>query len=284
MEAKNKKRAAAALGMAGAAVLTVAALWTELTVRQYKVEAENIETPLRLALVADLHSVPFGDDQGKLMSVIRLQEPDIVVMTGDIVDNHVSRDGAEQLLRQLGREFPSYYVSGNHEVWTGDLEGIKDMIRQYGVTVLEGGSAIQEVRGQRVRICGVDDPDRFAEDDRGQDDLPEGWLEQFSQCRGQTGDGVFTLLLSHRPEPVEVYRDSGFDLVLSGHAHGGLVRLPGLPNGLLAADQGLFPKYTCGRHDLGATPMIVSRGLSLVRWPRIFNPPEVVIVELVPAG
>ena len=101
MEAKNKKRAAAALGMAGAAVLTVAALWNELTVRQYKVESEKIETPVRLALVADLHSVPFGDGQGKLMSVIRLQEPDIVLLTGDIVDNHVARDGPgmSQLLR-----------------------------------------------------------------------------------------------------------------------------------------------------------------------------------------
>lgn len=110
-----------------------------------------------------------------------------------------------------------------------------------------------------------------------------GWLEQFRACQALTGDSRYTVLLSHRPERTECYRDSGFDLVVSGHAHGGQVRLPGMINGLFAPHQGAFPDYAGGLYALGSTTLVVSRGLCRNLLPRVFNPPELVALDLLPA-
>jgi len=108
------------------------------------------------------------------------------------------------------------------------------------------------------------------------------WQEQFDACKAEVGDGIYSILLSHRPELTEKYKDSGFDLVVAGHAHGGQVRIPGIINGLLAPNQGYFPKYAGGRYDMGETVMIVNRGLQKDSIPRVFNPPDLVIVSLKP--
>ena len=107
--------------------------------------------------------------------------------------------------------------------------------------------------------------------------------EQFRACQALTGDSRYTVLLSHRPERTECYRDSGFDLVVSGHAHGGQVRLPGMINGLFAPHQGAFPDYAGGLYALGSTTLVVSRGLCRNLLPRVFNPPELVALDLLPA-
>lgn len=126
------------------------------------------------------------------------------------------------------------------------------------------------------RSAGLDDP-------YGSPDA-EGrmWEEQLSDCSAFSGSSSFSILLTHRPELVEFYKETGFDLILAGHAHGGQVILPGILNGLYAPHQGWFPKYAGGRYDLGGKTMIVSRGLSKYVKPRIFNRPELVIVNIVP--
>ena len=128
-----------------------------------------------------------------------------------------------------------------------------------------------------LRICGVDDPSAFAGE--------SGWLEQFRACQALTGDSRYTVLLSHRPERGEDYQGKGFDLVLAGHAHGGQWRIPGVLNGLLAPDQGLLPAYAGGLYALEDTTLVVSRGLAResTRVPRLFNPPELVILDVIPA-
>lgn len=166
-------------------------------------------------------------------------------------------------------------MSGNHEVRTGCLEALKRRFRSWGITVLEGSGTLLATPGGTLRICGVDDPSAFAGE--------SGWLEQFRACQALTGDSRYTVLLSHRPERTECYRDSGFDLVVSGHAHGGQVRLPGMINGLFAPHQGAFPDYAGGLYALGSTTLVVSRGLCRNLLPRVFNPPELVALDLLPA-
>ena len=155
------------------------------------------------------------------------------------------------------------------------------MFRRYGVTVLAGTWSDLTVRGETIRVFGVDDPEGF--EAAPGEAVPAGWLEQWETCRAGLEEGMVSVLLSHRPELTELYRGSGFDLVVSGHAHGGQVRVPLLLNGLYAPNQGFFPQYAGGLYDLDGTALAVSRGLSISRLPRVFNPPEAVVIDLVPA-
>lgn len=205
-------------------------------------------------------------------------------MVGDIADDERPHDATEQLLATIGSEYPCYYVTGNHEYWFNDISAIKDVIRSYGVTVLEGDSEIIRVNEQNIRLCGVDDPDGFCSAYHTDHGAAESWQAQFDACNTQTGDEHYSILMSHRPELTDEYQSSGFDLVVAGHAHGGQFRIPGILNGFYAPNQGFFPKYAGGHYELGDTVMIVSRGLSKSRLPRIFNPPELVIVDIDPVS
>lgn len=262
--------------------LAVCALWTGLTVRAYQVQTAKVAEKIRIVLLTDLHSTVHGDGQSKLIAKIREQAPDLILLSGDIADDKVPMEGTELLLEAIGEEYPCFYVTGNHEFLSGRAEEIKNMFRDYGVTVLEGTGETVTVRDQTLLVCGVDDPDGFRTF-FGQTISP-GWEDQLAACEALL-DGVhFSVLLSHRPERVEAYEASDFDLVVSGHAHGGQVRIPGLLNGLLAPHQGFFPKYAGGQYHLGSADLVVSRGLSITpRLPRVFNPPEVVVIDILPA-
>jgi uncharacterized protein len=282
----RKKRKHLAWGVAAAllAVLCVTALWNGLTVKVYTETTDKVEAPIRMLVLSDLHSTIYGDKQEELIKAIRKQKPDIILLVGDIADDGKPIEGTQQLLSVIGTEYPCYYVTGNHEYWSGKIDSIKDIIRSYGVTILEGDTEVIKVGNQELRLGGVDDPDGFGDKSYNVDHgNSETWQEQFDACKAEAGDDIYSVLLSHRPELTEQYRDSGFDLVLAGHAHGGQVRIPGILNGLYAPNQGYFPKYAGGRYELGQTVMIVSRGLSRnIRLPRVFNPPEIVVVDLKP--
>ena len=142
----------------------------------------------------------------------------------------------------------------------------------HGVTALNGEALPLEVNGQHLLLCGLSDPRESP-----------AFEENLSALNQQAQNAeTFTLLLSHRPARIEQYLPGGWDLILSGHAHGGQWRLPGVQNGLLAPDEGLFPRYSGGRFDLDGTAFIVSRGLAResTRVPRLFNPPELVLVDI----
>ena len=256
--------------------LGIASTRLDIAVRQFTERSAKISSPVRLLVIADLHSAWYGDNQEVLLEQIGAQEPDLLVLVGDIVDDKLPRDGAEALLESIGEQYPCYYVSGNHEFWSGEAEAIKTFIRSCNIQVLEGDTRIREVgsQGQKLCLSGVDDPDRETDD--------AFWRGQLESCVEARDDALYTILLSHRPERVEDYAAGGFDLVLCGHAHGGQVRIPGLVNGLFAPDQGLFPAYAGGRYDLEDTVMIVSRGLSKKHLPRVCNRPELVVVDIVP--
>ena len=154
---------------------------------------------------------------------------------------------------------------------------------------MEGSFSEIELNGRNIVVFGVDDPMVFGVENIGRT-APKGWIDQFESCKLKnkllkekfSDIESYSILVSHRPELFKYYRNSGFDLVVAGHAHGGQVRIPGLVNGLLAPGQGLFPKYAGGAYKLGETVMIVSRGLCRNRLPRIFNPPELAVVEIKP--
>lgn len=272
---KRGKKLLLAGGIA-AAVLVWAGLDTSLTVQTYTVESGKVDAPVRLALLTDLHSCDYGENQRELLDAVKEQDPDLVLLVGDIVDDgpEMPEERALFTVEALAEQWPTYYVTGNHEYRTGRAEEIKALIAGRGAVVLEGESALVTAAGQTLLLCGVDDPavGMFV------------WQSQLENVTAALEGDVCSILLSHRPERVEDYTGRGFDLVLSGHAHGGQWRIPGLLNGLIAPNQGLFPPYAGGVYDMEGTTLVVSRGLAResTRIPRLYNPPEVVVVDLVP--
>lgn len=274
---RNKKKYRLIAGVLLTGAVLAAALYNWLTVTQYTLQTDKLSQPVRIALLTDLHSCFFGENQKDLIAAIHAQQPDLILMAGDIADDELPHDGTIELLKGIAGQYPAFYVSGNHEVWSGEIETIKMLFRAYGVAVLEGACQTVEIAGQSLNICGVDDPDAGDEED---------FDRQLESAFDAIDDSSYTILLSHRPERfAQAAAYPACDLVLSGHAHGGQWRIPYLLDGLIAPNQGFFPKYTSGVHTINETQMLVSRGLARnsTAWiPRICNPPELVIIDLTP--
>lgn len=217
-----------------------------------------------IAQISDYHGD--GACRTQLLDAVRRRDPDIIAITGDIADPDYI-DESLTLARALADIAPVYYVTGNHEakLEEEDFERLISGLSDAGVTVLRDESAVIEYQGASIHVVGVDDP-AFRTGAQLQD-----------LC---TADG-FTLLLSHRPEYFERYVSVGVQLALTGHAHGGQFRIPGIGRGLYAPGQGLLPNYTQGVHTEERTIMVVSRGIGNTYFPpRLFNPPELVCVTL----
>ncbi|MGN0474017.1 MAG: metallophosphoesterase [Acutalibacteraceae bacterium] len=240
----------------------------------YTVETHSEGDSVRIALITDLHSCKYGDGQIDLINAVDAQKPDIVLMGGDIFDDALPLENAEIFVRSIAQKYPCFYVSGNHEYWSGNVDEIKQTVRDAGITVLDGECRTVRVGNRAVNICGVDDPTEIGE---------EAMFGQLEQALSNADKEAFTVLLSHRPELIDKYLNYEVDLVLAGHAHGGQWRIPGILNGLYAPDQGFFPKYAGGRYDFDGATMIVSRGLAheTTRIPRFFNHRELVVIDLV---
>lgn len=265
--------------LAVVAVILLIAADSRLVVRTYTIETEKIDAPIRIALITDLHSCSFGENQKELVEAIEDQSPDILLLGGDIFDDVQDNTNSVLFLSAVSGKYPCYYVTGNHEYWSTDEDFASDMrtLKRYGITILTGTYETLTVNNQIINICGVNDPDAFMINKNA-----ASVKEQLDSVNKATQNGRYTILLSHRPEYFKVYARYDFDLVLCGHAHGGQWRIPMLLNGIYAPNQGLFPEYAGGRYDAGNTTMIVSRGLAreTTRIPRIFNRPELVIVEI----
>ena len=259
-------------------VLTLIALDERLTLRTYTVASPKLTAEVRLAVVTDFHSSDNADD---VVAMVASCAPDAVLLVGDLFDDDTQNRPTERtlsLMRQLSAQYPCYYVSGNHEAWTGEMDALYQQTEEAGVTVLRMSSGVLTVRGQRIALCGIPDPYEMVFS--GAPDTEE----QLRQALEDVDSADFTVLLAHRPELLAKYAQFPLDLVVSGHAHGGQVRIPGVLNGLYAPNQGWFPKLAGGAYTQDGTTLIVSRGLAgRTRLPRIFNRPEVVLVRCVPA-
>lgn len=259
-------------------VLTLIALDERLILRTYTVVSPKLTAEVRLAVVTDFHSSDNADD---VVAMVTSCAPDAVLMVGDMFDDDIANRPTERtlsLMQQLSAQYPCYYVSGNHEAWTGEMDALYQQTEEAGVTVLRMSSGVLTVRGQRIALCGIPDPYEMVFS--GAPDTEE----QLRQALEDVDSADFTVLLAHRPELLAKYAQFPLDLVVSGHAHGGQVRIPGVLNGLYAPNQGWFPKLAGGAYTQDGTTLIVSRGLAVrTRLPRIFNRPEVVLVRCVPA-
>lgn len=258
--------------------LALIALDERLILRTYTVASPKLTAEVRLAVVTDFHSSDNADD---VVAMVASCAPDAVLMVGDMFDDDIANRPTERtlsLMRQLSAQYPCYYVSGNHEAWTGEMDALYQQTEEAGVTVLRMSSGVLTVRGQRIALCGIPDPYEMVFS--GAPDTEE----QLRQALEDVDSADFTVLLAHRPELLTKYAQFPLDLVVSGHAHGGQVRIPGVLNGLYAPNQGWFPKLAGGAYTQDGTTLIVSRGLAVrTRLPRIFNRPEVVLVRCLPA-
>lgn len=259
-------------------VLTLIALDERLILRTYTVVSPKLTAEVRLAVVTDFHS---SDNAEKVAAMVASCAPDAVLLVGDMFDDDTANRPTERtlsLMRQLSALYPCYYVSGNHEAWTGEMDALYQQTEEAGVMVLRMSSGVLTVRGQRIALCGIPDPYEMVFS--GAPDTEE----QIRQAMENVDSADFIVLLTHRPELLAKYAQFPLDLVVSGHAHGGQVRIPGVLNGLYAPNQGWFPKLAGGAYTQDGTTLIVSRGLAVrTRLPRIFNRPEVVLVRCVPA-
>ena len=282
-----KKKRITAVFLA-AAVMAGFCIWqnNDLTVSRSQVMSGRIPAEFddyTTVQVSDLHNKEFGKGQRRIVSKIAEQDPDIIVITGDMIDSRNTDVGAAlDFARKAVSVAPCYYVPGNHENRILEAyEELKTGLRESGVTILENEAAELKRDDKSITLMGVLDPifnvgktdeaGNILEDERS---VMEGQLKNLDSLNR------FTILLSHRPEMLDVYAEAGLDLVFTGHAHGGQWRLPGL-GGIIAPGQGFFPEYTEGAHTAGDTTMYVSRGLGNSLMPiRIFNRPELVVVEL----
>lgn len=230
----------------------------------------------RIAHVSDLHNAEFGDRNQRLLEMLREAEPDMIAITGDLIDSRKTNIAVALAFAEEAVKFaPCYYVSGNHEARVSEYQDLKTGLEAAGVTVLDDAQVKIEVSGESITVIGVNDPSFHADYLTSDAAVMDRKLSELS-----SEDAGFAILLSHRPELFDTYVAHDMDLILTGHAHGGQFRLP-LIGGLIAPNQGLFPKYNDGLYSEGNTNMIVSRGLgnSIIPF-RFNNRPEVVLIEL----
>ena len=230
----------------------------------------------RIAHVSDLHNAEFGDRNQRLLEMLREAEPDMIAITGDLIDSRKTNIAVALAFAEEAVKFaPCYYVSGNHEARVSEYQDLKTGLEAAGVTVLDDAQVKIEVSGESITVIGVNDPSFHADYLASDATVMDRKLSELS-----SEDAGFAILLSHRPELFDTYVAHDMDLILTGHAHGGQFRLP-LIGGLIAPNQGLFPKYDDGLYSEWNTNMIVSRGLgnSIIPF-RFNNRPEVVLIEL----
>ncbi len=224
-----------------------------------------------IAQVSDLHNTEFGEDNERLLSALRAAAPDIIVITGDVIDSrHTDVEIAASFAASAVKIAPVYYVTGNHESRVpAEAAALEKKMQAAGIQILHN-KRVRISRGdESIDLLGIDDPSVGAEEDL-----------IGARLASLTDHTRFTVLLSHRPDLFNTYCGAGVDLVLSGHAHGGQLRLP-LLGGVFAPNQGFFPQYTEGSHTCKGTTMIVSRGLGNSLFPfRVNDPPELVVVCL----
>lgn len=226
----------------------------------------------RILQVSDLQNKVFGKNQKPLLDRIRESSPDLIVLTGDLLDRHEGRtdvDSAMEFIYEIRNIAPIYFVSGNHEHQSGAWEELAERLVSAGVKVLDNGKSIIERNGDTITLLGLADKKVNRYYDRVLHTLMMGQEEGFH------------ILLSHRPELFETYVKENADLVFSGHAHGGQFVIPFIRKGIFAPHQGFFPRYTEGMYEKDGTVMVVSRGLGNSGFPlRIFNRPELIEVTL----
>ncbi len=230
----------------------------------------------KILQISDLHNKEFGQNQAKLMKLTRKIKPDIIAVTGDLIDSHRTNINISMdYIRQAVKIAPVYFVTGNHEKWSDEHAELNKQLLEAGTVILDNQALLLTRNKESIVLMGLDDSYPFTQNE----EINENLIEMVNSVSNQVPD-KFRILLSHRPELIDLYAANMIDLVFCGHAHGGQFRIP-FVGGLYAPNQGFFPKYTNGVTLKNYTSMVVSRGLGNSVIPvRIFNRPELVVVTL----
>ena len=261
-----------------AAALGIWIVYTNVNIETsyYTVQSDFIPDEFdgyKIAHVSDLHN---RDWDGRLEDLISAETPDIIVITGDMIDSSDEYyDNSLKFVKKAVKIAPVYYVSGNHEAYMKDYDSLERSLENAGVTVLNDENVILEKNGSQINLIGLKDPDFTSEY------APDYYISEYMTglINSLAKEGLYDIVLSHRPEYFDSYALTAADLILCGHAHGGQIRI--VNKGLIAPGQGFFPDYTEGSHTKDGTTMIVSRGLGDSVIPvRINNMPELVFITL----
>ena len=279
---RQKESLSIALTAAITIVFAIWTVWGNITVgiTRYTVASNRLPHSFnhyKIVVVSDLHNAEFGKNNSQLIGLVREENPDMIALTGDLVDSSKTDfETARKLVQNLVEIAPCYYVTGNHEAWLGkQYQELEKILLDESVVILHDSFIQLTKNHETIQLAGLDDPD-FTDRDSS---IHPSVLETKLNNMNLTND--YCVLLSHRPETFEAYVTQDIDLVLSGHAHGGQFRLP-LIGGVIAPNQGVFPKYDAGIYSENHTAMIVSRGIGNSVIPiRLNNRPEIVSVELV---
>lgn len=252
-----------------------------IVISKYNVKSSKLPKAFnnfKIVQISDLHNKIFYKDNNTLVKKIKSQKPDIIVITGDLVDKQkYNEENALSFIDKIYSIAPIYYVNGNHEGWSGKFESLEKKLKEKEVIVLRNESLYYEKNKEKILILGVDDP-AFNTTGHSEDYMNSDIMKK--ELFAVNNEKRFKILLSHRPELFELYVHNNIDLAFTGHAHGGQVILPFL-GGIIAPNQGFWPKYYKGMYKKNNTVMVVSRGLGNSIVPqRIFNRPEIVSVTL----
>ncbi len=280
-----KKKGLTAIISALAVLFTALILWllwgnTAVELNRYTVTYDKIPEEFygfRIAQVSDLHNAEIGENNEKLLSLLVDAEPDIIAITGDLIDSrNTDIESAVSFAEKAVKIAPCYYVTGNHEARVAEGRELKIRLEDIGVIVLDNKKIELKRENSSIILVGLADPSyeayRLYIDEKS---VAEMHLQELLDEKNG-----YTVLLSHRPELFELYSENGADLILSGHAHGGQIRLP-LLGGIFAPNQGFFPEYDGGFYTDGTADMIVSRGIGNSAFPlRVNNRPELILAEL----
>lgn len=225
----------------------------------------------KIVQLSDLHGAEFGKENSRLIEAVRREKPDIIAVTGDIISSSDDLPAAEALVTALAEICDVYFVSGNHDFGSGEMSRLSDVLEKAGIKYLSNEYVLPEKERESIVLAGVEDPNSW-------EDMmsPEGLAESMAAEHPDK----FRILLAHRNDWCEKYPALPVDLILCGHGHGGIVRLPGI-GGIFGTGRTLFPEYDAGLFHSGSYDMIVSRGLgNSVPIPRILNRPEIITVNL----
>ncbi|WP_306798602.1 metallophosphoesterase [Oceanobacillus saliphilus] len=233
----------------------------------------------QIVQLSDVHNKSFGKNQSRLIKKVKELNPDLVVVTGDLVDRRKYNDTPILVLMQEMVEIaPVYYVTGNHEWGSGKFDNLEEKLIHLGVHVMRDSHVVISKGEEEIQILGIDDPSINADEHHAEYSIAKWAIED--SLKGMKNKDSFKILLSHRPELLSLYSQFDMDLIFSGHAHGGQFRIP-MVGGLVAPNQGILPEYTSGKYSEGNTTMVVSRGLGNSIIPqRLWNRPEIVSVTL----
>lgn len=233
----------------------------------------------KIVQLSDLHGKTFGRNNNKLVSTITKEKPDLIVITGDLVDvRYFNDDEIINFLNQIKYIAPVYYVTGNHELAKGRFTHLESILKKNGIKILRNSTNTIKKNTETITLIGIDDPILTNVSDNNVN--RKTLSKELEKSLKSTQQSTFKILLSHRPEQFQLYSEYNINLIFAGHAHGGQIRLP-FTDGLIAPNQGFLPKYTSSKYTLTTSTMIVSRGLGNGSIPiRLFNRPEIIVTTL----